>query len=103
MSRGLLWNWWQQVRTGVLSPEAMPVFMPVQVTREAAPERAPLALRGPGPGNSVEVSLGFLAQLADGCSVLKRTITAVLGMTSAEPVPEPHRMCWQPSRTLPYH
>ena len=61
MSRGLLWNWWQQVRTGVLSPEAMPVFMPVQVTREAAPERAPLALRGPGPGNSVEVSLGFLA------------------------------------------
>jgi transposase len=49
VSRGLLWNWRQQVRSGMLAPEPMPMFMPVQVTHgAAAPDRAPLALPGPG-------------------------------------------------------
>jgi len=30
VSRGLLWNWRSQVRRGVLRPEPMPVFVPVQ-------------------------------------------------------------------------
>jgi transposase len=32
VSRGLLWNWRQQVRRGALMPEPMPMFMPVQIT-----------------------------------------------------------------------
>ncbi len=35
ISRGLLWNWRQQVRRGDLVPEPMPVFVPVQVMPEA--------------------------------------------------------------------
>jgi transposase len=31
VSRGLLWNWRRQVRAGVLAPEPLPVFVPVQV------------------------------------------------------------------------
>lgn len=48
VSRGLLWNWRRQVRAGVLAPEPMPVFVPVQVTADAAsPDR--LALPSPCP------------------------------------------------------
>ena len=36
ISRGLLWNWRNQVRRGVLRPEALPVFLPVQTIRESA-------------------------------------------------------------------
>ena len=32
ISRGLLWNWRQQVRRGALAPAAMPVFVPVRIT-----------------------------------------------------------------------
>ncbi len=44
VSRGLLWNWRQQVRRGDLVPEPMPVFVPVQI----APD-TPLALSSPSP------------------------------------------------------
>jgi transposase len=36
VSRGLLWNWRSQVRRGVLRPDALPVFLPVQTIREPA-------------------------------------------------------------------
>ena len=36
VSRGPLWNWRRQVRAGVLAPEPMPVFVPVQITADAA-------------------------------------------------------------------
>jgi transposase-like protein len=36
ISRGLLWNWGSQVRRGVLRPDALPVFLPVQTIREPA-------------------------------------------------------------------
>ncbi len=32
ISRGLLWNWRQQVRRGALALEPMPMFVPVQIT-----------------------------------------------------------------------
>ena len=31
ISRGLLWNWRQQVRRGALAPMPMPVFVPVRI------------------------------------------------------------------------
>jgi len=34
VSRGLLWNWRAQVRSGTLAPEPMPMFVPVQVTSD---------------------------------------------------------------------
>jgi len=40
VSRGLLWNWRRQVHAGVLAPEPMPVFVPVQITADApSPDR----------------------------------------------------------------
>jgi transposase len=36
ISRGLLWNWRSQVRRGVLRPEPLPVFLPIQTIREPA-------------------------------------------------------------------
>src|ERR1700760_4290342 len=36
ISRGLLWNWRSQVRRGVLRPEALPVFLPVQTISDPA-------------------------------------------------------------------
>ena len=42
VSRGLLWNWRQQVRRGDLVPEPMPVFVPVQIRPDP-----PLALPPP--------------------------------------------------------
>ncbi len=42
----LLWNWRRQVRAGVLAPEPMPVFVPVQITPDAPPSDR-LALPSP--------------------------------------------------------
>jgi len=73
VSRGLLWNWRQQVRTGALAPEPMPVFMPVQVTADAAaPGRAPLALPSPVPGNAAKATAetgGIEIALPDGTCI----------------------------------
>lgn len=46
VSRGLLWNWRRQVRAGLLAPEPMPVFVPVQITSDAPPHDR-LALSSP--------------------------------------------------------
>jgi len=49
LSRGLLWNWRAQVRSGALAPEPMPVFMPVQMTGDMPPLGHPVpALLDPG-------------------------------------------------------
>lgn len=37
VSRGLLWNWRAQVRSGALAPEPVPVFVPVQITSDVPP------------------------------------------------------------------
>ena len=44
ISRGLLWNWRQQVRRGALVVEPMPMFVPVQITPDP-----PLMLPAPSP------------------------------------------------------
>jgi transposase len=36
ISRGLLWNWRSQVRRGVLRPDPLPMFLPVQTIGEPA-------------------------------------------------------------------
>ena len=50
ISRGLLWNWRSQVRRGVLRPDPLPMFLPVQTigepaqgneTKHVAPRRGP--------------------------------------------------------------
>jgi hypothetical protein len=58
VSRGLLWNWRSQVRRGVLRPEAPPVFLPVQMTREPA--------NGDGLGHVEPSSAGGTEQASDG-------------------------------------
>ena len=56
VSRGLLWNWRAQVRSGALAPEPMPVFVPVQVTSDLSfpghPAPAPSAPARPVLGAS---------------------------------------------------
>ena len=37
VSRGLLWTWRRQVRSGALAPEPMPAFLPVRVVADAGP------------------------------------------------------------------
>ena len=37
VSRGLLWNWRQQVRRGDSVPEPIPVFVPVQIAPDPPP------------------------------------------------------------------
>ena len=65
ISRGLLWNWRSQVRRGVLRPDPLPMFLPVQTIGEpaqgnevkhvappAGPERRNVSIRGGPPGRS---------------------------------------------------
>jgi len=70
ISRGLLWNWRSQVRRGVLKPEPLPVFLPVQTisnpaTGNDAKHVSPSAMAG-----AEEVSGGKIEiTLPDGTSV----------------------------------
>ena len=89
VSRGLLWNWRRQVRAGVLVPEPMPMFVPVQIAADVPfPDR--LALSSPCPTPSkvapaeaerIEIALpdGTCIRVgADvGLAALRRVMTAV--------------------------
>jgi transposase len=84
VSRGLLWNWRQQVRRGDLMPEAMPVFVPMQVTPDplpALPSPSPVAMSFPGQDARVEITLpdGTCVRVgADvGLASLRRIMAAV--------------------------
>ncbi len=51
VSRGLLWNWRQQVRRGTLIPEPMAMFTPVQITSDLSSLDCPTpARRDPAAG-----------------------------------------------------
>ncbi len=88
VSRGLLWNWRRQVRAGVLAPEPMPVFVPVQITAEA-PSSDCLALppcpapskAAPGETDRIEIALPDGTCIRVGADVglvaLRRVMTAV--------------------------
>ncbi len=91
VSRGLLWNWRRQVRAGVLAPEPMPVFVPVQITADAPySDRLALSPPCPTPGKAapaeaeaerIEIALpdGTCIRVgADvGLAALRRVMTAV--------------------------
>jgi len=89
VSRGLLWNWRRQVREGVLAPEPMPVFVPVQIAADA-PSFNGLAVPSPCPtpgkvapaeADRIEIALpdGTCIRVgADvGLAALRRVMTAV--------------------------
>src|SRR5271165_2716158 len=53
VSRGLLWNWRRQIRSGELRPEATPVFVPVQITAEPPiVDCPPAAMPVPSPSKT---------------------------------------------------
>ncbi len=89
VSRGLLWNWRRQVRAGVLAPEPMPMFVPVQITADAPYcDRTALSPPCPAPGKAalaeaerIEIALPDGTCIRVGADVglvaLRRVMTAV--------------------------
>jgi len=77
VSRGLLWNWRAQVRSGALAPEPMPVFMPVQITGDMpllghpVPTHAAPALPSPrlSPGPAAPAPERIEIALPDGTCI----------------------------------
>jgi transposase len=90
VSRGLLWNWRRQVRSGELLPEATPVFVPVQITAEPPiVDCPPAAMPAPSPSKKAAAAEAARIEIAlpDGTCIrvgadiglasLRRVITAV--------------------------
>jgi len=89
VSRGLLWNWRRQVREGVLAPEPMPVFVPVQITAEApsldrlalSSPRSTVSKAAPAEADRIEIALPDGTCIRVGADVglvaLRRVMTAV--------------------------
>ncbi len=60
ISRGLLWNWRQQIRRGELVPEPMPIFLPVQIMPDppvALSLTSPAPVAPPTEDTRVEITL----------------------------------------------
>ena len=88
ISRGLLWNWRSQVHRGVLRPDAPPVFLPVQTTREPVNSNGvghvePSSIRGTeqAPDGKIEITLpdGTLIKVGQdvGLATLRRVMTVL--------------------------
>jgi transposase len=86
VSRGLLWQWRDQARRGVLVAEPAPVFVPVQVTADPpAPRLEPPA--GPsaaaGDAGRIEIMLpdGTVVRVGEdiGAAALRRVLAALRG------------------------
>jgi transposase len=84
ISRGLLWNWRQQVRRGDLAPEPMPVFVPVQITPDPPlmlPSASPAQVTSPSEDARVEITLpdGTCVRVGTGVGLanLRRIMSAV--------------------------
>ena len=89
VSRGLLWNWRRQVRAGVLGPEPMPVFVPVQITANPpspdylalSPHCSAPSKAAPGETGRIEIALPDGTCIRVGADVglvaLRRVMTAV--------------------------
>jgi hypothetical protein len=70
LSRGLLWNWRAQVRSGALAPEPVPVFVPVQITGDMPPLGHPVpALPGPGRSPALPAPERIEIALPDGTCI----------------------------------
>jgi transposase len=94
VSRGLLWQWRDQVRRGVLVAEAAPVFVPVRVTADPPPpvpgaNAAPAASSALGKtkcstgDGRIEIALpdGTLIRVGEeiGSAALRRVVAALRG------------------------
>ena len=84
ISRGLLWNWRQQVRRGALMVEPMPMFVPVQITPDPPlmlPSPSPAQVTSPAEDARVEITLpdGTCVRVGTGVSLanLRRIMSAV--------------------------
>jgi len=89
VSRGLLWNWRRQVRSGVLAPEPLPMFVPVWITADVShPDRLALSSSCPTASKAVSVEADQIEiALPDGTCIrvgadvglvaLRRVMTAV--------------------------
>lgn len=88
LSRGQLWNWRRQVRSGALAAEPMPVFMPVQIVADApSPDRAlitassPSRAAAPAEATRIEIALPDGTCIRVGADVglvaLRRVMAAV--------------------------
>lgn len=89
VSRGLLWNWRRQVREGVLAPEPLPMFVPVQIKADVPhPDRPALSSPCATPSKAAPVAADRIEiALPDGTCIrvgadvglvaLRRVMTAV--------------------------
>ena len=84
ISRGLLWNWRQQVRRGALMVEPMPMFVPVQITPHPPlmlPSPSPAQVTSPAEDARVEITLpdGTCVRVGTGVGLanLRRIMSAV--------------------------
>jgi len=84
ISRGLLWNWRQQVRRGALMAEPMPMFVPVQITPDPPlmlPSPSPAQVTSPAEDARVEITLpdGTCVRVGAGVGLtnLRRIMSAV--------------------------
>ena len=84
ISRGLLWNWRQQVRRGALMEEPMPMFVPVQITPDPPlmlPSPSPAQVTSPAEDARVEITLpdGTCVRVGTGVGLanLRRIMSAV--------------------------
>ena len=92
VSRSVLWAWRKQVRSGALTAEPAPVFLPVQVEQESAPMVSPPALQGTSrpaeldqcrPAQQIEIVMpdGTALRVSEsvGSTALRRVLAALRG------------------------
>jgi len=81
VSRGLLWNWRRQVRSGTLAPMAGVQFLPVQMTPEpAALEPRRTAKSAPTTDAAIEIALSDGTTVRVGRDASAAILRRVLGV-----------------------
>ena len=86
VSRGLLWQWRDQARRGVLVAEPASVFVPVQVTADSPPPRleppaGPSAAAGDAGRIEIMLPDGTVVRVGEdiGAAALRRVLAALRG------------------------
>ena len=84
ISRGLLWNWRQQVRRAALAPMPMPMFVPVRIMPDPSvvlSSPGPASVTPPAEDSRIEITLpdGTCVRVGAGVGLasLRRIMTAV--------------------------